>query len=94
MIELYFPNQYWKLWLDKGANVIEITPKSTADIHPGDIVAYQSEFAEGIILHRVISIGIDDEEWYAMMKGDNNPNPDPRIVRFEQIQRVVVGIIY
>ncbi|MFH1771029.1 MAG: hypothetical protein ABH828_05755 [archaeon] len=80
--------------IDKKANVIEIVPSSPTEIHLGDLVAYTSEYANGTILHRVITIGKDDKGWYSIMKGDNNPKPDPGKIRFEQILRVVVGVIY
>ena len=80
--------------IDNGANAIEIRPKSEADIHIGDIVSYKSRYSDGIIIHRVIETGYDKDGWYAMFKGDNNDNVDPGKVRFSQIQRIVVAIIY
>ncbi len=80
--------------IDAGSNAIEIIPKVPEDIHIGDIVSYESEYADGVIIHRVIQIGNDDGGWYAVMKGDNNPEKDPGKIRFSQIRRVVVAIIY
>jgi hypothetical protein len=80
--------------LDVGANAIQIIPKDPSEIFPGDIVSYQSRYADGIIIHRVIEIGYDEEGWYAIMKGDNNPRPDPGKIRFSQVRRVLVAIIY
>ena len=80
--------------IDYGANAIEIIPKTQNEVHVGDIVSYRSDYAEGIIIHRVIGTGYDSVGWYAVMKGDNNPEKDPGKVRFEQIQRIVVAIIY
>ena len=80
--------------IDQGANAIQIIPKSPDEIYVGDIVSYESEYADGIIIHRVIEIGYDDDGWYALMKGDNNSRVDPGKVRFSQIQRVVIAIIY
>jgi len=80
--------------IHKNTNVIEIYPESPSNIHLGDIVAYHSIFSNGTILHRVVLIDEDEIGWYAIMKGDNNPRADPGRIRFEQIQRVVVGIIY
>lgn len=79
---------------DAGANAIEIIPKSESEIEVGDIVSYKSEYADGTIIHRVAAIGQDENGWYAVMKGDNNANADPGKIRFNQIQRVVVAIIY
>ena len=80
--------------LDETANAIQIIPKSTDDIHVGDIISYKSEYADGTIIHRVIKIGSDEEGWYCIVKGDNNQGPDPGKIRFNQIKRVLVAIIY
>jgi hypothetical protein len=80
--------------LDKGANAIHIVPQSENDISVGDIIAYESESHTGTIIHRVIEIGNDNEGTYYVLKGDNNPVPDPGKVRFSQIKRVLVAIIY
>ncbi len=80
--------------LDYGANAIHIIPKSEDEIQPGDIVAYESRLAEGTIIHRVKGIGYDSQGKYFIMKGDNNKNIDPEKVRFSQIKRVLVAIIY
>ncbi|MBS3119745.1 hypothetical protein J4475_02885 [Candidatus Woesearchaeota archaeon] len=80
--------------LSSKAHAIEIEPESPDDIQVGDIVSYVSEYADGTIIHRVVETGEDSKGWYAIMKGDNNPKEDPGKVRFEQIKRVVVAIIY
>jgi hypothetical protein len=80
--------------IDQGTNGIEIVPNSPEDIHVGDIVSYESKYAEGTIIHRVVEIGRDSQGWYARMKGDNVEKADPGRVRFSQIKRVLVGILY
>lgn len=80
--------------LSSRANAIEVVPKSVDEINVGDIVSYKSEYADGIIIHRVVSKGYDADGVYFIMKGDNNPTQDPGRVRFDQIQRVVVAIVY
>ncbi|MBR9691006.1 hypothetical protein GOV08_04965 [Candidatus Woesearchaeota archaeon] len=80
--------------IDFGSNAIEIVPKSTEDIHIGDIISYKSKYSTGTVIHRVVEIGSDDEGWYAKTKGDNNDNVDPGKIRFSQVQRVVVAVIY
>ena len=80
--------------IDAGAHAIEIIPKSGDDIQVGDIVAYKSDYAEGTIIHRVVFKGQDEKGAYFVLKGDNNPANDPGRIRFEQIKRVVVAIIY
>ncbi|HIH24586.1 TPA: hypothetical protein HA251_06135 [Candidatus Woesearchaeota archaeon] len=78
----------------KGANALEIRPKSEDDIKVGDIASYKSEYSEGTIIHRVVYKGVDESGTYFIFKGDNLPTSDPGRVRFSQIQRVVVGLIY
>lgn len=80
--------------IDYGANAIEIVPKNESYIHLGDIVSYKSDYASGTIIHRVIEINQDEEGWYCRTKGDNNPDIDPGKIRFSQIQRLVVAVIY
>ena len=80
--------------LDEKTNAIEIIPKSSGNIHVGDIISYKSDYADGTIIHRVIKIGSDEEGWYCIVKGDNNQSPDPGKIRFNQIKRVLVAIIY
>ncbi|MBN2422851.1 hypothetical protein JXB41_06495 [Candidatus Woesearchaeota archaeon] len=80
--------------IDEDSHAIEIIPESPQDIHVGDIVSYDSKYSSGIIIHRVVKTGFDNEGWYAVMKGDNNPREDPGKVRFSQIKRVLVAIIY
>ena len=80
--------------LSEKASAIEIVPKSADDVNEGDIVAYKSAYADGIIIHRVIKKSTDQLGTYFIVKGDNNPTADPGKVRFEDIKSVVVGIIY
>jgi len=80
--------------IDNSANAIQIVPETPEDIHVGDIVSYKSDYSDGIIIHRVYETGYDEIGWYAIMKGDNISQPDPGKVRFNQVKRVVIGIIY
>ncbi len=79
---------------DYGSNAIEIVPEKPEQIHVGDIASYNSKYATGTIIHRIIEIDSDEGGWFAKMKGDNNPYSDPEKIRFNQIQRIVVAIIY
>ncbi len=78
--------------LGQGSHAIQIIPKFPEDIHIGDIISYTLDGS--VIIHRVIGTGTDDEGLYFITKGDNNPAPDPEPVRFPQIDRIVVGILY
>ena len=80
--------------IDETANAIEIIPKSADNINVGDIISYKSDYADGTIIHRIIKISSDEEGWYCIVKGDNNQVPDPGKIRFNQIKRVLVAIIY
>jgi len=81
--------------IDAGANTIEFVPSSENDICVGDIASYvPSTDKSVVIIHRVVEEGNDSDGWYAIFKGDNLPYNDPGKVRFSQIKRVVVGIIY
>ena len=87
---------------DQGHYAIEVAPQSMQDIHVGDIISYESQYATGTLVHRVVELGQDDgsgtrdtrDGWYAIAKGDNNPTPDPGKIRFSQIKRVMAVVIY
>ena len=79
--------------LDEKSHAIQRVPASTEDIHVGDVVSYTPFDNELIVIHRVVEVG-NDGAWYAITKGDNNPYNDPQKVRFEQIKRVLVAVIY
>jgi signal peptidase I len=79
---------------DAESNTIEIKPLSPDDVHVGDIVSYKSNLVDGILVHRVAAIDYDSQGWYATLKGDNNFFSDPESVRFDQINGVVVAVIY
>jgi hypothetical protein len=80
--------------IDETSNAIEVVPKSTDDISAGDIISYKSDYSTGTIIHRVIKTGHDEQGWYCIAKGDNNPTTDPGKIRFSQIKRILVAIIY
>jgi len=80
--------------LDYGANGIEIVPESTDDIHVGDIVIFEPFWSSNLIVHRVTQIGEDEDGWYCITKGDNSNITDPGKLRYEQIEFILVGILY
>ena len=80
--------------IDSTSKAIEIIPNYEQDIHVGDIVSYQPDYNTGLVTHRVIETGYDSLGWYAILKGDNNENVDPGKVRFNQVKRILVAIIY
>jgi len=79
---------------DSEANAIEIVPESPEEINVGDIASYYSNIANTVIIHRVVETGYDEQGWYAYFEGDALDERDPEKVRFNQIQRVVVMMIF
>ena len=101
-VVIYVDNPKWAIFtdtnsmdpvIDKEAKAIEIEAKCD-DISIGDIVSYESKKYGGVIIHRVVGIGYDEEGKYFIFKGDNNPVEDPERVRCNQLRRVVIGILY
>ena len=80
--------------IDMGSNAVQIVPENMSQIHVGDIISYDSEFADGVIIHRVVKIGEDGNGWYVRCQGDNLPFKDPGRIRFKQIRKITVGIVY
>ena len=81
--------------IDQGTTALELTITSPNQVQVGDIVSYETELAPGVfVIHRVVEKGTDDEGTYFIMKGDNNPTTDPEKVRFDQLRRKVIGILY
>jgi hypothetical protein len=81
-------------FFDDTANSIELAPKSPADVDVGDIISYSSGITDDLIVHRVVSKGVDSDGVFYIVKGDNNPAQDPEKVRFGQIHGVLIGILY
>lgn len=80
--------------INKDSNALQIVPNCPEDIQLGDIVSYRSNYADGIIIHRVIHIDEDEQGTYFVLKGDNNEASDPGKIRCNQIDRKVIAVIY
>jgi len=80
--------------LDDTVNGLEVRPESEEDIVVGDVIVYQPKWTQGLLAHRVISKGQDEQGTYYTVKGDNSKDADPEKVRFNQIQGVLVGVLY
>lgn len=80
--------------INKDSYALQIEPNCPSEIYVGDIVSYKSEYAQDIIIHRVVHKDTDEQEDYFVLKGDNNPTNDPGRIRCSQIDRKVVAIIY
>lgn len=100
-VQINVPNARWAKFadtnsmdpvLDTGANAIQIQPSSPEQLQIGDIITYDNNGRK--IIHRIVDIAQDGQGYVFTVKGDNNNAPDPQPVRFEQIERVLVAIIY
>ena len=81
--------------IDAGANALQIIPQSPRDIDVGDVVSYSPQGSPAKhVIHRIVFSGEDEKGTYYILKGDNNKVADPGKVRFEQIDRVLIGVIY
>lgn len=101
-VMIHFNNPQWAILadtnsmdpvFDAGSHLIQTLVTSQDQVKVGDILSYQSPLGFSIV-HRVIEIGNDEEGWYAIVKGDNNPSPDPWKVRFDMVRRITVAVIY
>jgi len=90
----FTPTHSMEPLISEKAHGIEIKPKSPVDIKIGDVISYNSDFTSGLVIHRVIETGYDENGWYAIVKGDNNAEQDPGKVRFEKVNGVLVGVLY
>ncbi|MFT4250194.1 MAG: signal peptidase I [Candidatus Woesearchaeota archaeon] len=88
----FAPTGSMKPVLDQGAYGIQIIPEKPEQLQIGDIITY--DYNGRKIIHRIVDIQQDSQGYYYTLKGDNNPTPDPVKVRFEDIERVLVAIIY
>ncbi|MFH1585761.1 MAG: hypothetical protein ABIB79_03270 [archaeon] len=90
-ISRYAPTKSMVPVLDSGANGIGVKPKSAESLNIGDIITFRD--GEDLIVHRIVDKGTDDEGMYFITKGDNNTITDGK-VRFEQVDTVLVALIY
>jgi hypothetical protein len=77
--------------LGASVNGVGFKPLSPAQIHVGDIINFQSNGL--FIVHRVVEKGQDEQGVYFITRGDNSDVADSKI-RFEDIDGVVVALIY
>ena len=89
----YSPTKSMLSLLDSGHNGIMIQPNNTTQIKVGDIISYKLN-ENTTIVHRVKQIRTDEKGIYYIVKGDNNPQADPYRIRPENIQGILVALIY
>ncbi len=75
------------------SKAIQVPPGNYSDILPGDIISFEDD-AGSIIIHRVVETGFDENGWYAVTRGDNALAEDMERVRFGQVRRILVAVIY
>ena len=75
--------------------VLAIDPVDPADIHTGDVIAFQTESDRPMVTHRVVTIGRDAGGLTFVTKGDANEDADRDPVAASAVRgRVVFGVPY
>lgn len=91
----YEPTGSMKPILTHTANGLYVIPKGPEDVQAGDIIAYSLEGHDKDIVHRVVETQKDEHgNILYITKGDANPTIDPELVPFEDVKRVLIGVIY
>lgn len=79
--------------VDYGHNCILTKTFKHEELEVGDIIAYTAP--QGYILHRIIKIDRDNTgKRYYRVRGDNNFFADPVVLADENIEYLLVAIIY
>jgi len=73
------------------STVFEKIPESVEDILVGDIISFYEPTNNAVIIHAVINILSIDGQVYYETKGLANPEKDPWLVPFAQVEGVLVG---
>ena len=75
--------------------VLAIEPVDPADIHTGDVIAFQTEADRPMTSHRVVAIQSDASGLQFITKGDANEDADSNPVAAANVRcRVVFGVPY
>jgi signal peptidase len=75
------------------ANFLGIHEFNPKDVKKGDIVIYNANWFPDPVIHRVVATGTaKNGTKYYIIKGDNNPVPDPAVVYPSQITARVLTI--
>lgn len=80
--------------LDYGSTGIQLKVFENTELYVGDVVSYRIGEKEELVVHRITGGGVDDEGVYYVLKGDNVGRPDTEKVRKEQIEKVLVGVLW
>lgn len=79
--------------LDYGHYGVYYTPEFPQEVYEGDIVAFKLPNISYNVIHRISKIGYDQEDWYAIVRGDRFPSRKDKI-RWHQIEKVLIAILY
>ncbi len=72
---------------------IVIIDNNPGDVKVGDIIVYHATWFDQPVIHRIKEINkLSNGSTYLIMKGDNNPTPDPYPVYSDQIISKVVTV--
>jgi len=78
--------------LNEASKGIKIPVTDPEQLHIGDIVTYENTKGD-LIIHRIVSIGLDENGTFYLTKGDNNLAIDAK-VRYEQIKYKLIALVY
>lgn len=87
----YIDSESMEPLINKYSTGIGIKISSAEQINVGDIITFRQNGV--LIVHRIIEKGFDEKGMYFITKGDNN-NFDDGKIRFEQIESVLIGMVY
>lgn len=90
-ISSYAPTGSMRPFFDAGANGIRVVPTSPEEIAVGDIISFTR--GSDLIVHRVVTKGVDADGAYFITRGDNNTIND-ELIRFDDIAYKTIGILY
>ncbi|MBU0907690.1 MAG: hypothetical protein KKD18_06600 [Nanoarchaeota archaeon] len=77
--------------LGAGVSGISVVPSCPDEINLGDIVSFERNGL--LIVHRVVQKGFDNQGVYFVTQGDNSLADDGK-VRFDEIERVLIALVY
>ena len=76
-----------------GTKTIGIKPTKESDIEIGDIIVFNDKKGN-LVNHRVVGIVNYNGTTHYKTKGDNNGGSDHPLVEFNQIEHIIIGLLY
>ena len=73
------------------STVFEKSPDSVDDILVGDVISFFEPGNDAVVIHAVVNILVIDGQVYYETQGLANPEKDPWLVPFANVQGVMVG---